>query len=315
MLIRQGIHRVAHLLTGLHLGDIGLIHAGPDLHLAQITGHEEQGGGVHAAHHRLAHVHLAHHDSAVHRRGDAGVVAVAHLALQLGLGALQLSSGTGLLGRGRLQLSSGAFQISGCNLCSVHILVILHLREGIAHAQVLRTGEVAVGLVLVGRGLGNRGFGLSHGGLGGKNLSLGLSHRSLSALDVQLHDGIIDAGQQLTGLHLAAVVHLAAVHIQAEFLDFTRHLGTYVHQLLGFQRTSGLHLAYKILLHHRNSAELRLRSGRISGEIPVPCPTGADKGCTTPLKNRFHGCYITIFSYLMSSCLQKNSFPTLKERF
>ena len=59
------------------LADVGLVDRHPDLHPRQVLGDQEQAGGVEAGDDRLADVHAAVDDHAVHRRGDRAVAQVA----------------------------------------------------------------------------------------------------------------------------------------------------------------------------------------------------------------------------------------------
>ena len=202
------------------------------------------------------------------------VVAIAQLALLRGLGALQL-------GLRRLQLGLGSSQIGGRSFRLRLVLVEAHLREGLTHAEFLRTLQIAVGFVLVSLSLQNGCLGLSDSGLR-------LGYLGLGFLNVQLHDCVIDARQQLPFLHLAAVIHPLAVRINAELLDLARHLCTHIHQLLRLQRSRGLYLIQKGRTNHLIRRKTPLRSFTpIVGHIR-PYAAGSHTNDQSPFIDSFH---------------------------
>ena len=100
----KGVDREAGVCAFDGAGDVGLADVGVDLHLGQIGGDQEQGGGLKARGHGLAGGDIARHHRAVHRRDDVGVI-------QIDLGGLQRR---GLLGdRGRVEFDERARLIVG----------------------------------------------------------------------------------------------------------------------------------------------------------------------------------------------------------
>ncbi len=94
------VHRELGLLAHPDLSDIGLVHAGINLHLGQVLCDREKGRGLKRGRHGLAHIHVTGDDDPVHRRPDRGVTEIGLgetegclILHDLSLGGLQSGNG------------------------------------------------------------------------------------------------------------------------------------------------------------------------------------------------------------------------------
>ncbi len=217
---REGVHREAHLLSGLDAAHIGLINRGLHLHVRQVLGDHKHLGRLQTGRHRLAALHRPLDDNAAHWRDDAGAAQVhprlrqLRLALRhhrLGVADLRLVHPQLGLGRAQALFGAGERRAGAIGLALGNKALRDQLQIAFVHPA--RLGQVAFGARDTGARGQVVGLGGQHGGAGGLQIGLGRAHPELKG-------GGVELGDHLTGLHLA-------VEIGKQLFDLARNLRTH----------------------------------------------------------------------------------------
>jgi hypothetical protein len=106
-----GVHAEVRLLAFGHAADIGLADVGVDLHLGQVLGDDEQSRRLETGGDRLADIHVARHDNAVHRRIDCRIAEIQFGRgqgcpglIQLRLHHFDIGIGIAVIGLGEIEI-------------------------------------------------------------------------------------------------------------------------------------------------------------------------------------------------------------------